>query len=315
MKQKKEINIFNPYIILGISKSVTQDEIKNAYRKMAKKYHPDLNPNNPEAEKKFAEIANAYDLLETPKKREKFDKGEFEFPRDSRFYGGAHGPFYHESKNEGGRYTFSFKGDESELFNSMFKNFNAGTREEFNVHGEDQFFRMEIEFKDSILGAEREITFPPNKRFNVKIPAGIESGKKLRFSGQGLPGKGKGAAGDSYIEIQVKPSSVFKRVGNDLELELSVSLSEAILGGEVEIPTVEKPIKLKIPPGANTDQRLRVKNKGVVDAALKTRGNLIVILKVVLPPKVDDELKEMMQKWSQNHAYNPRQKPLEQEGM
>lgn len=300
----------DPYITLGIDKSVTQDEIKNAYRKMAKKYHPDLNPDNPEAEKKFAEIASAYDLLETPKKRAKFDKGEFEFPKDSPFYGGAHGPFYHESKNGGGRYTFSFKGDENNLFDSMFKNYNPGTREDFNVHGDDQFFRMEIEFKDAILGAEREIMFTPNKRFSVKIPAGIESGKKLRFVGKGSPGRGKGTAGDLYIEIKVKPSPVFKRVGNDLELELSVSLNEAILGGEVEIPTVEKPIMLKIPPGANTDQRLRVKNKGVVDTALKTRGNLIVILKVVLPPKVDDELKEMMQKWSQNHAYNPRQKPV-----
>jgi hypothetical protein len=157
--------------------------------------------------------------------------------------------------------------------------------------------------------AEREVTFDVHKRLKINIPAGISSGKKLRSVEMGSPGVGKGPAGDLYIEIQVRPSPVFKRVGNDLEMILPVSLNEAILGGEVEIPTVEKPIKLRIPPGANTGQRLRVKNKGVLDAALKIRGHLIVILQVVLPSKIDNELKEVIKKWSKNHSYNPRRKP------
>jgi DnaJ-class molecular chaperone len=298
---------FDPYAVLGIAKTATQNEIKKAHRKFAKKYHPDLNPGNSKAEKKFIEITKAYELLETPIKREKFDRGEFEQAQSFSSGGGAKAPFYHETQNGGGRYTYSFEAAGNDIFDSLFNNFNTNQTGEFNAPGGDQFYRMEVEFKDTILGAEREITFPPDKRFKVKIPAGIETGKKLRFAGQGSPGLGKGAAGDSYIEIQVKPSPVFKRVGNDLEMELAVSLSEAILGGTVEILTLEKPIKLKIPPGANTGQRLRVKNKGVMDATLKTRGNLIVILKVVLPSKIDADLKEMIQTWSQSHTYNPRE--------
>ena len=299
---------FDPYAVLGIAKTATQNEIKKAHRKFAKKYHPDLNPGNLKSEKKFIEITKAYELLETPIKREKFDRGEFEQPEDFSSGGRARAPFYHETQNGGGRYTYSFESAGNDIFDSLFKNFKTNATGEFDAPGGDQFYRMEVDFKDTILGAEREITFPPDKRFKVKIPAGIETGKKLRFAGQGSPGLGKGAAGDSYIEIQVKPSPVFKRMGNDLEMELAVSLSEAILGGAVEILMLEKPIKLKIPPGSNTGHRLRVKNKGVMDAALKTRGNLIVILKVVLPPEIDADLKEMIQTWSQSHTYNPREK-------
>jgi len=301
------IMAFDPYAVLKISKTATQGDIKNAYRKLAKKYHPDLNPGNSKVAKKFVEINKAKYLLETPEKREKFDRGEFERAEGSPFESGTQTPFYHETQKGGGRYTFSFEETGNDIFESLFKNYKTGENREFNASGGDQYYRMEVEFKDTILGAAREITFPPNKKFKVKIPAGIESGKKLRFAGEGSPGLGKGNAGDSYIEIQVKPSPVFRRVGDDLEMELAISLSEAVLGGDVEILSLEKPIKLKVPPGANTGQRLRVKSKGVMDPALKTRGNLIVILKVVLPLKIDPELKEMIQQWSQNHIYNPRE--------
>lgn len=301
---------FDPYLVLEISKTATHDDIKKAHRKLAKKYHPDLNPGDKTAEKKFIEITQAYEMLETPEKREKFDRGGFEQAEDFSFNTGASSPYYHETQNGGGRYTYSFKSGEDDLFESLFSRYRSGKGEDISFRGADQLFRLEVEFKDAVLGAEHEITFPGNKKLKVSIPAGIESGKKLRIAGQGSPGSGKGPAGDVYIEIQVKPSMVFKRVGNDLEMELPVSLTESILGGVVEVPTLEKSIKLTIPPGANTGQRLRVKEKGVVNARLKTRGNLIVVLKVVLPAEIDDELKEMIQKWSKNHHYDPRVKPV-----
>jgi DnaJ-class molecular chaperone len=298
--------IFDPYSVLKISKTASQDDIKNAYRKLAKKFHPDLNPGNLKAAKKFVEITKAKKLLETPEKREKYDRGGFEWPEGTSFNEENQAPFYHHAKEGSGRHTFSFDEAENNIFDSFFKNFKTGRKVNFSARGGDQFFRMEVAFGDTILGTEQEITLPSNKTFEVKIPAGIKSGKKLKLAGHGLPGVGKGSAGDVIIEIQVKPSPVYKRVGYDLEMELAVSLNEAILGGDVEIQTIEKPIKLGIPPGSSTGKRLRIKNKGIMDTALKTRGNLIVILQVVLPPKIDDELKEVIQKWSQTHSYDPR---------
>ena len=291
---------FDPYLALEISKTVTQDEIRASYRKLAKKYHPDLKPGNFAAEKKFIEITKAKELLETPEEREKFDKREFEQPEGFPFGNQSQGPFYYHTQNGGGGYTYSFAAAEPDLFASLFKNFNN--------RGKDQFFNLEVDFKEAVLGAEREVVFGQDnsKRFKLKIPAGIVSGKKLRSAGKGFPGSGKGSAGDLYINIQVKPSPIFKRVGNNLEMELPISLNEAILGGTVEVPTVENSIKLNIPPGSNTGLRLRVKDKGVKNEALKNRGDLFVMLKIVLPQIIDTELKDVIQKWSVNHSYNPR---------
>ncbi|MBF0278807.1 MAG: J domain-containing protein [SAR324 cluster bacterium] len=295
----------DPYSTLGVSKDTPQEEIKEAYRKLAKQYHPDLNPGNAEAERKFKEISAAYDLLGSPEKRKKFDLGEVEFPSGSA-QREQRGPFYYETQQGGGRYTQSFEGLDEDFLESLFKGFKGSKKEAYQFRGEDQYYLMEVEFHDAILGAEKEITLPTQKVLRVKIPAGIESGKKLRFARQGSPGAGTGPPGDVFVEIKVKPSPVFKRMGQDLEMELAISLNEAILGADVEVPTLEKPIKLKIPAGASTGQRLRLKEKGVLDQSTKKRGNLLVILKVVMPSHIDDELKTMIEKWSQSHSYNPR---------
>jgi len=292
----------DPYKVLGVSKSATQDEIKNAYRKLAKQYHPDLNPGNTKAEKKFKEVSEAYGLIGTPENREKFDRGEFEQP-EAQQTGKRQGPFYYQTQQGGGRYTNSFDDFGEDIFESIFRGAGA---EELHLRGDDHFYQMEIDFKDAVLGAKREITLMNGKKLLVTIPPGIETGKKLRFTGAGEPGAGGAPAGDVYVDVRVKPSPIFRRFGNDLEMELPVSLTEAILGGEVEIPTVDQPVILKIPPGVNTGTRLRVKEKGGADHAHKTRGNLIVILKVVLPSSVDPELKETIRKWSQTHSYDPR---------
>ncbi|MBF0288706.1 MAG: DnaJ domain-containing protein [SAR324 cluster bacterium] len=295
--------IQDPYQILGISKSATQDDIKKAYRKLAKKFHPDLNPGNQEAEKKFKETSEAYDMLETAEKREKYDQGELDQAQN--FSGRRQGPFYYETQQDGGRYTYSTGNFENmgDIFESLFKGKSSS---EMHFRGEDQFYQMDVDFQDMVLGAEREITLPGGKKLKVRIPPGIETGKKLRFTGQGGTGMGKGSPGDVYVEVRVNPSPVFRRIGNDLEMDLSVSLNEAVLGGDVQINMIDQPITLKIPPGVNTGSRLRVKEKGVMDTARQKRGNLYVVLKVVLPTTIDEELKESVRKWSQTHAYNPR---------
>jgi DnaJ-class molecular chaperone len=196
----------DPYQVLGLSKTATQEEIKKAYRALAKKNHPDLNPGNKPAEAKFKEIAHAFDQIGTPEARAKFDRGE-----TNQGAGPDPSSSFYRSQEQGGRYAHSFDqemGDD--FFESLFgkgrsRGHHRGRESSFDYPGEDQLYQMEIDFKESILGGEKVITLPNGKKLQVKIPPGVEAGQKLRFSQQGGPGIGKGPAGDAYVEISVKP--------------------------------------------------------------------------------------------------------------
>lgn len=299
-----------PYEILGVAKSASQDEIKDAYRKLAKKFHPDLNPGNKEAEKRFKDINGAYELVGTPESRAKYDRGETDEAAGQ--YGRTRqGPFYRDTQQQGGRYSYSAEGFDEDFFSSIFGGAMGGAgarRGNVRMAGQDELYQMEIDFKEAVLGGEREITLPSGKRLRVKIPAGIESGNKLRFSGQGGAGIGGGPAGDAYVEVHVRPSPLFKRVGSDLELELPISFAEAVLGAEIKAPTIDGAVMLKIPPNVNTGGKLRIAGKGVPSASGAKRGDQIVVLKVVMPPEVDAELRRSIEEWSKRHAFNPREK-------
>lgn len=307
----------DPYQSLGLSKQATQDDIKNAYRALAKKYHPDLNPGNKEAEKKFKDIASAYEFIGTPEARAKFDRGETpeqmqeqqqQHYERARTRQSRSGPFYYNTQQEGGRYSQSFGEDPGmgDIFENLFRQARGGsTRTQgSSLAGEDQLYQMEIDFKDSILGADREITLPSGKKLQIKIPPGIDTGKRLRFRGQGGPGAGNGPAGDAYIEITVRPLPGFRRVGNNVESELPISFIEGILGAEVQVPTLDGSVMLKIPAGVSTGSRLRIRGKGV--AAPKDPGDQIVVLKVTLPKQVNPELQDAVRAWAEKYSYNPR---------
>lgn len=309
----------DPYEVLGLSIKATQDEIKNAYRNFAKKFHPDLNPGNKSAEAKFKEAAAAYERIGTSEARAKFDRGETTEQQQeqarkyaesqSRAYAGSSGPFYHETQHEGGRYSSSFgKGmGGDEFFENLFRSAGqrSGGRASSDSHGEDHLYQMSVDFKASVLGAESEIVLSNGKKLVVKIPPGVETGSKLRFKQQGEPGVDKGLAGDAYIEITVRPLHGFKRVGRDIETEVSVSFIEALLGAEIKVPTVSGSVLLKIPTGANTGSRLRLSGKGV--AIGPDRGDQIVVLKVLMPKKVDPELESIVRGWGEKYSYNPRE--------
>ncbi len=301
----------DPYSVLGVSKTATADEIKSAYRKLAKKHHPDLNPGSKEAEKKFKDINTANDILSDPALRGKFDRGEvddsgnpkappgWEQPgagrQGQRGGAGGGGPFYYETQADGGRYSSQFGGMDGDIFESIFG------RKQRPAVSEDRHYSLEISFKDAALGAEKEITLPDGKKLKVKIPPGIDSGKKLRLKGLGEPGSGGSLAGDAIVEIQVQASKIFSRNGSNLELELPVSLKEVIVGGEVSVPTLSANVMMKIPAGSANGAKMRLKGKGI------SGGDLIVSLKVVMPPQVDAELQEVVNKWSEKHPYNPRE--------
>jgi len=330
----------DPYQILGVSKTATQDEIKSAYRNLAKKLHPDLNPGNKAVEEKFKDISLAYERIGTAEARAKFDRGETpeqqqeQAQEQARRYAeaqarasqGGRGPFYHDTQQDGGRYSYSFGGDMGgdDFFENLFKAagqtgrtrgahgsrdyYNKGQRQEGmtdDFPGQDRLYQMSVDFKDAVLGTEREITLPNGKRLHVKIPAGVETGTKLRFKNQGDPGIGNGPPGDAYVEITVRPLQGFKRTGFDIETEVAVSFIEAILGAEIKVPTLEGHVMLKVPPGVSTGSRLRIKGKGV--ASIKEKGDQIVSIKIVMPKKNDPSLESAIKELSQKYSYNPRE--------
>ena len=301
-----------PYEVLGVSPTASIDEIKGAYRTLARKNHPDLNPGNKEAEKKIKEINSAYELVGTEDARAKFDRGETE-AESMRGDPRARPRSYRETQENGGRYSGNFGGGEfdEDFFSTIFGGRGGGgggggPRRPTDFPGQDETYRMDIDFHDAILGGEREITLPTGKRLRVKIPPGIESGKRLRFGGLGGAGHGKGAPGDAYVEIQVRPSSTFRRMGDDLEIEMPISFAEAILGGEIRTPTIDGAVHLKIPTGVSAGARLRVAGKGVPTANGK-RGDQYVVLRIVMPTApIDDELRMAVEAWTKRQTFDPR---------
>ena len=297
----------NPYEVLGVSAKATQDEIKSAYRNLAKKFHPDLNPGNKSAETRFKEISAAYELVGTPENRAKFDRGESEAAQAQQ---PRSGPYYHETQAGGGRYSQGFGGMDDDIFSSIFEQMGrqggSGFHGTSDMRGEDVNYKMEVSFRDAALGGEREITLPSGKKIRVKIPAGVHSGVKLRLAGLGEPGVGKAPTGDAYVELNVLPSPLFKREGNDLEIEVPISVSEAILGAEVKVPTIDGPVLMKIPAGASSGKKLRLAGKGILNNSTGKRGDQYVVLKLVCPPNADSEIKQAVQAWAHRQTFDAR---------
>ena len=296
----------DPYEILGVTRDSTDDEIKKSYRSLAKKYHPDLNPNKKEAENRFKEITSSYKLIENEEARKKYEEGISE----EQFAGSQArgGPFYKDFQGGGGRYSHRFDGDPEDIFKSFFSGFGGSA--EMDIPGQDHLYKMEIDLKDAVTGADKEIKLPDGKRIKVKIPAGISNNEKLRFKNQGGAGTGKGKQGDAYIEIFIRPSEIFKINNSNLEIEIPLTLDEAVNGAKIKIPTIDGSIRVDIPPGVNSGSRLRIKQKGMPLGRDKGRGDQIVIIKIVLPELMNDEFKEFIKTWSIGNPYNPREKNI-----
>jgi DnaJ-class molecular chaperone len=287
----------DPYLILGVSKTATLADIKAAYRKLAKKYHPDLNPGNKKFEIKFKEISHSFDLIGTEEARAKFDRGETDEQKQQQYEEHVRNqstkkqrPYYHHTQDNSSRYSSAFgQGFDEEMFANMFGGKGGGAQNEN--------YSLEVDFKDAALGAEQVITLPSGKKLQVKIPAGIQSGQKLKF-------KGMGKSGDILVEINIKPSAQFKREGMDIFSEVPISFFEAMNGPDIEITTLDGPVMLKIPPGVTTGTKLRIKQKGAGSG--EARGNHIVSIKVVMPKDPPEDLKKAIFDLSNRFNYNPR---------
>lgn len=287
--------MLDPYQTLGVATSATPDEIKSAYKNLARKYHPDLNPGNREAEKKFKDIANAYGMIGTKEAKEKFDRGETDEQKQHMYeeymknQGQQQRSYYRDTQGSNARYSSSFEGFDDDIFSQFF---NRASKEQ-----QDEEYRMEVDFLEAVRGSEKTITLPNGKKIQVKIPAGIRDGQKLKFAG--LAEKG-----DIYIQISISPSSEFKRDGNDIHTEIPVSVFEAMHGAEVDVKTIDGTVKLTIPPGVSSGSKLRVKGKGIGKG--NDRGNQIVTIKIVLPKSPSPELQTAFSELEKRFGYQVR---------
>ena len=306
----------DPYKVLGVARDATADQIKSAYRKLARGLHPDLNPNDKQAEDRFKKVSAAYDLLSDPKKKARFDAGEIDASgaekarARTRSGAGAGGGF--------GGFGFGggFGDNAQDIFDELLRRRDKGRGKSWSPFGEDAGmapapgadanFSLKITFAEAALGATKRITLPTGKNLDVKVPPAAKDGSTLRLKGQGNAGRGGAPAGDALIEIKVEPHPYFARSGHDITITVPITLAEAVSNGKVTVPTIDGKVAVSIPPGANSGTTLRLKGKGAGKEG--SRGDQLVTLKVMMPDRADDELADFLKKWESRHPYDVRKK-------
>ncbi len=288
------------YAILGLKRGASDDDIRQAYRKLAKQYHPDRNPGDKRAEEMFKKISGAFAILGNPEKRKRYDAGEIDASGNER----AAGYYYRDYSGppRGGSDPF---GDYSDLFGDLF---GRGTGGRFSMRGMDFRYTLEIDFLEAAKGLKKRIRLPEGDELDVSVPAGVDTGHILKLRGKGEPGVGGGPPGDALIELRIRPHPVFERQGDDILMELPVTIDEAVLGAKVEVPTIDGRVTLSIPKGASSGQVLRLRGKGIKNAQTKATGDQLVKVKIVMPSMIDPELEAFMARWRESHAYDPRAK-------
>ena len=312
----------DPYETLGVARTATKKDIKDAFRKLTRKHHPDLNPDDPEAAEKFGAISAAHDLLADPETRRRFDAGEIDASgaetgrqRYYRDYADAPGGGGYAWRDGGGAHArqegFASNAEFEDFLSRVFGGGAAGRRQrETSARGADVSYTLEVSFLDAATGATRAITLPDGKSLKLTVPEGARDRQTLRLKGQGMPGFGGGPAGDAYVELHVAPHAFFERRDDNIHVEIPVTLQEAVLGGAIEVPTIHGPVSLTVPPGSNTGKVLRLRNKGIQNRATGVHGHQMVRLKVVLPEAEDPELTEFLRSWRPKHKHNPREEML-----
>ncbi|MCH8861394.1 MAG: J domain-containing protein [Proteobacteria bacterium] len=329
------------YQILGVSRSAGVTEVKKAYRKLAKKLHPDANMGNETIAERFKEVSAAYAIIGDKEQRARYDRGDIDasgairnpfagagadakqsevfeeilrnFGGGVRGFGGGRG-----RAGGGGPAGFDFSGSAEDIFADLFGfgrargarggRPGAGQRRSGSspLKGQDAVYKLTVPFLDAARGVTRQVTLQTGKTLNVKIPEGVKDGQQIRLAGQGPRGMAGGRPGDALIKITVKPHSFFRLEGNDILLELPITVDEAVLGAKIQVPTVSGAVAMKVPKGSSSGKRLRLKGKGLKSG--RKHGDQIVILKIALPEKSDPDLEKAISKWRKNHEYSVRAK-------
>jgi DnaJ-class molecular chaperone len=302
----------DPYETLGIKRSATEKDIKEAFKKLARKFHPDLHPGDKGAETKFKDISAANDLLKDKERRRRFDAGEIdasgaERPPERFYRDFADGPAHASHATQDG-----FASNE-ELEEFLARAFAGGGRQSqgtFRARGQDVSYVLPVSFMDVANGAERTITSPDGKTLRVTIPEGAEDRQMLRLKEQGMPGFGGGPAGDAYVELHVEQHRFFQRKDNNIHVEVPVTLKEAVLGARIEVPTIGGPVVVTVPKGSNTGTTLRLRDRGIRNRKSGHRGHQFITLKVVLPGAEEPELVTFLGTWQPKNEQDPRKEML-----
>ncbi|PZQ51095.1 MAG: molecular chaperone DnaJ [Phenylobacterium zucineum] len=305
----------DPYQELGVARTASADEVRKAFRKLAKENHPDTNPGNKAAEERFKRVSAAFDIVGDAEKRKKFDAGLIDADgRETAPGFGGSGPWGGGGQGRGGGFrTESYEGaDLGDILGEMFGGGRGGRAGGtgggfggFSQRGADTRARLEIDLEDAIRGGKRRIAFSDGRTIDVTIPKGAQDGQTLRLKGQGQPGRA--GPGDAFIEIAIAPHAVFKREGEALVMDLPVTFYDAVLGGKVEAPTPDGAVMVTVPKGANTGARLRLKGKGLADAK-GGRGDLFARLVVVLPEASDPALEAFAEEQKTKRPYSPKRR-------
>ncbi len=304
----------DPYSVLGVSRGASDDDIRRAFRRLAKELHPDVNPGDNAAAERFKKVSLAYDILGDQEKRQRFDRGEIDASGEPRHaYSGAGGPF----GGFGGGRARGGAGPADDLgFGDIFSDLFGGARgaggraggSAFSLRGQDVRYTLEIDFLESTGGARKRVTLPEGTVLDLTVPEGVVDGQVLRLKGKGQPGIGGGDHGDALVEIKVRPHTEYERDGDNVLFNLPISIDEAVLGAKIEVPTISGTVNLSIPKGTSSGRKFRLRGKGVHNRTTGTTGDQIVTVSIVLPDRVDDSLSYFMSEWRQNNAYDPREK-------
>jgi len=296
--------VADPYQILGISREATPAEIRKAYLRLAKKSHPDLHPGDKGAEARFKAIASAYDIVGDAKKRARFDSGEID-ASGAEQRRQPEREFYRQHADAAAGFKYDGPWTESDAHDSdLFAELFGSRRARKTAKGADITYTMSVDFLEAVNGAKKRVTMADGKTIDLSIPAGLQDGQTLRLRGQGHPGVGAGAPGDTLVEIHVNPHATFRRDGNSIRSTLPVTIGEALAGAKLPVETISGAVQLTIPKGSNAGTILRLKGRGV--PAKSGAGDHLVELQVVLPDQADEDFVKTVVEWEARHPYHPR---------
>lgn len=313
----------DPYSVLGVARTASDEEIRRAYRKLAKQHHPDLNPNNTQAAERFKKITAANDIVGDPEKRKQFDRGEIDAKGEQRRpqwrthagagragagmgnAGGSAGAGAGGGAGAGFEGGFGFSDVFSDLFGEggpMGRHARGGG---FATRGQDVRYTLEVEFLEAVAGAKKRVTLPQGGVLDLAVPEGVADGQVLRLKGKGGASPAGGEPGDALVEISIRPHAKFKREGNDILIDVPISIDEAVLGAKIEVPTITGRVAVSVPKATSSGRVLRLKGKGVRNPQTGTVGDQLVSLRIVLPDPVDEGLAYFLSEWRQKHRYDP----------
>jgi DnaJ-class molecular chaperone len=312
----------DPYLELGVKRDAGADEVQKAFRKLAKELHPDKNPGNKTTEERFKRVSAAFELLRDPEKRKKFDRGEIDADGQPVFRGHPGGGFQGARPGAGGGFGGGagarFDGiDLDDILGGMFGDSRRGGggagfggagfggARQPPQKGADVKIKLDVDLMDTIAGNTRRVVLADGRHLDVNVPKGTRDGQTLRLKGQGQASPNGGPHGDALVELHLKAHPLFRLDGNDLHMDLYVSLPDAVLGAKVQAATPDGPVMVTLAEGSNSGTTLRLKGRGALDAKTSARGDLFVHVVIALPEKVDDELKAFAQKWRDRAPYTP----------